>query len=77
MCLLALFFHVVEDAPVIVGANREEQYERGGEPPQILPGTVQTRLDCPYFRFNSSRNLLERQFFVFRENQNFALKEGK
>ncbi|TMQ34598.1 MAG: NRDE family protein [Planctomycetota bacterium] len=36
MCLLALFFRVVEDAPVVVGANREEMYARGGEPPRIL-----------------------------------------
>src|SRR5438270_6909928 len=36
MCLLALFYRVVEDAPVIVGANREEHYARGGEPPHIL-----------------------------------------
>ena len=40
MCLLALFFRMVEEAPVIVGANREEFYQRGGEPPQILPGPV-------------------------------------
>jgi Transport and Golgi organisation 2 len=38
MCLLALFFRVVEDAPVVAGANREEFYNRGGEPPQILKG---------------------------------------
>jgi uncharacterized protein with NRDE domain len=38
MCLLALFFRVVEDAPVVVGANREELYARGGEPPRILDG---------------------------------------
>jgi uncharacterized protein with NRDE domain len=40
MCLLALFHRVVEDAPLIVGANREELYERGGEPPQILDGLI-------------------------------------
>lgn len=38
MCLLAVFFRMVEDAPVVVGANREEAYSRGGTPPQILPG---------------------------------------
>src|SRR5690242_4650834 len=38
MCLFALFFRVVEDAPVVAGANREEFYNRGGEPPQILEG---------------------------------------
>jgi uncharacterized protein with NRDE domain len=40
MCLLALFFRVVEDAAVVVGANREEYYERGGEPPRLLEGPV-------------------------------------
>jgi uncharacterized protein with NRDE domain len=40
MCLVALFFRVVEDAPVVVGANREELYARGGEPPQLLDGPV-------------------------------------
>jgi hypothetical protein len=38
MCLLALFFRVVEDAPVVVGANRDELYGRPGEPPQLLDG---------------------------------------
>ena len=36
MCLLAIFFRVVEDAPLVAGANREEVYTRGGLPPQIL-----------------------------------------
>jgi uncharacterized protein with NRDE domain len=40
MCLLALFFRAVEDAPVVVGANREEFYARGGEAPRILDGPV-------------------------------------
>jgi uncharacterized protein with NRDE domain len=39
MCLLALFFRVVEDAPVVIGANREEFYARPGDPPQLLDGT--------------------------------------
>ncbi len=39
MCLLAIFFRVVEDSPLVVGANREEAYARGGEPPQVLEGT--------------------------------------
>ena len=38
MCLVALFFRMVEDAPVVVGANREEAYARGGEPPHLLAG---------------------------------------
>src|SRR5665213_1334345 len=38
MCLLALFFRVVEDAPVVLGANREEDYRRGGEPPRLREG---------------------------------------
>jgi uncharacterized protein with NRDE domain len=40
MCLLALFLRMVEDAPVVVGANREEFYARGGEPPRILDGPI-------------------------------------
>jgi uncharacterized protein with NRDE domain len=40
MCLLALLHRVVEDSPLIVGANREELYSRGGEPPQILSGSI-------------------------------------
>lgn len=39
MCLLALFYRVVEDAAIVAGANREEAYARGGEPPAILDGT--------------------------------------
>lgn len=38
MCLLALFYRTLADAPVIVGANREEAYDRGGEPPRIIEG---------------------------------------
>jgi hypothetical protein len=40
MCLLALFFRVVDDAPVVAGANREEFYQRGGEPPRLLEGAI-------------------------------------
>src|SRR5260370_5780304 len=40
MCLLALFFRIVEDAPLVVGANREEFYARGGEPLRLLDGPV-------------------------------------
>ncbi len=42
MCLLALFYRVAEDAPIVVGANREEFYARGGEPPQILDGPLRS-----------------------------------
>jgi hypothetical protein len=42
MCLLALFFRAVDDAPVVVGANREERYGRPGEPPQVWPGPPAT-----------------------------------
>ena len=38
MCLLALLYRVVEDAPVVAGANREEAYRRGGEPPKVRKG---------------------------------------
>lgn len=40
MCLLALFFRAIDDAPVVVGANREERYDRGGEPPRVLEGPL-------------------------------------
>ena len=39
MCLLALLFRVMPDAPVIAGANREER-TRGGDPPRVLDGRV-------------------------------------
>jgi uncharacterized protein with NRDE domain len=42
MCLLALFFRVVEDAAVVVGANREEFYARPGEAPQLLDRTLKS-----------------------------------
>jgi uncharacterized protein with NRDE domain len=40
MCLLAIFYRVVPDAVLVIGANREEFYDRGGEPPQLLPGVI-------------------------------------
>ncbi len=40
MCLVALCYRMVEDAPVVVGANREEAYVRGGSPPRILDGPL-------------------------------------
>jgi uncharacterized protein with NRDE domain len=38
MCLLALLNRVTEGAALVVGANREEAYSRGGLPPQFLEG---------------------------------------
>jgi len=40
MCLFALFFRVVEDAPDVAGAHREEEYALGGLPPGLLEGPV-------------------------------------
>jgi uncharacterized protein with NRDE domain len=40
MCLIALFFRTADDAPLVAGANREEFYARGGEPPRLLDGPV-------------------------------------
>jgi hypothetical protein len=37
MCLIALLYRVVKDAPILVGANREEYYARGGDPPRLHP----------------------------------------
>jgi hypothetical protein len=39
MCLLAIFFRAHPDAPLVLGANREEFYSRGGEPPRTFAGT--------------------------------------
>src|SRR5262245_19088879 len=38
MCLLAILYRVCDDAPLVVGANREEYYARGGDPPRRLDG---------------------------------------
>jgi uncharacterized protein with NRDE domain len=40
MCLLALLYRVASDAAVVVGANREEFYLRGGDPPRKLDGVA-------------------------------------
>jgi hypothetical protein len=40
MCLLAVFFRVVEDCPLVVGGIREEVFDRGGDPPRLLEGSV-------------------------------------
>jgi uncharacterized protein with NRDE domain len=38
MCLLVLLHRVFPDTPLVVGANREEYYQRGGDPPRRLDG---------------------------------------
>jgi uncharacterized protein with NRDE domain len=38
MCLLLFAYGVSRDAVAIIGANREEAYERGGEPPGLHRG---------------------------------------
>jgi uncharacterized protein with NRDE domain len=38
MCLVAIFHRVAEDATLVVGANREEAYARGGEAPHVQAG---------------------------------------
>ncbi len=40
MCLIAVAFRMFPDAPLIVGANREEYYQRGGTPPQLLTDPI-------------------------------------
>lgn len=40
MCLLAVLSRVTDDAPLIVAANREEFYSRGGDPPRRLDGVA-------------------------------------
>src|SRR5262245_22075613 len=57
MCLLALYYRVVEDAAVVAGANREEFYARPGEPPQVLDGRAVAGRDpqagCTWFGVNA------------------------
>jgi uncharacterized protein with NRDE domain len=36
MCLVILAYRVVEGFPIVVAANRDERYARGGDPPQVL-----------------------------------------
>jgi len=36
MCLLAFYFRAIDNVPLVVGANREETYARGGTPPQHI-----------------------------------------
>ena len=38
MCLLAIYYRVLPDVPLLIAANREEFYARGGEPPRVLDG---------------------------------------
>jgi uncharacterized protein with NRDE domain len=40
MCLVAVLWRLVPDAPLIVAANREEAYDRPGTPPQLVQGDV-------------------------------------
>ena len=40
MCLLAIFYRMFDDAPVILAANREEEYARGGTPLDLRPGPM-------------------------------------
>ena len=45
MCLLALFYRVIEDAPIVAGANREEAYARGGIEAMVEYATP----DCVFY----------------------------
>lgn len=38
MCLLAIQYRLVPEAPVLIAANREERYDRGSTPPSIQSG---------------------------------------
>lgn len=40
MCLLAILWRVVDDAPLLVAANREEAYARPGTVPQLVEDSV-------------------------------------
>jgi uncharacterized protein with NRDE domain len=45
MCLLAILYRVGGDAPLVVAANREEYFARGGEPPRLLDGVAVAGVD--------------------------------
>ena len=38
MCLLAIQYRLVPEAPILIAANREEFYDRGSDPPSIQSG---------------------------------------
>jgi uncharacterized protein with NRDE domain len=40
MCLIAVLYRMFDDAPVILAANREEDYSRGGTPLDLRQGSV-------------------------------------
>ena len=75
MCLLALFFRAMPDAPLVVAANREEFYDRGGEPPQILDGPVRAVGGRGYGRIDMRLDE-ENQPYVLEVNCNPCLDEG-
>ncbi|MHC4427971.1 MAG: NRDE family protein [Planctomycetota bacterium] len=45
MCLLALAFQLLPEAPVLLAANRDERFDRPSAPPAIQPGSP--RVLCP------------------------------
>jgi uncharacterized protein with NRDE domain len=40
MCLVAILYRVIDDAPIILAANREESYARGGSPLDLRRGPL-------------------------------------
>ena len=40
MCLLAILYRMFDDSPLVLLANREEDYSRGGTPLDLRPGPV-------------------------------------
>jgi uncharacterized protein with NRDE domain len=40
MCLLAIAYRAIDDAPIILAANREEAYARGGSPLALQNGPI-------------------------------------
>ncbi|MHC4141829.1 MAG: NRDE family protein, partial [Planctomycetota bacterium] len=38
MCLLVISYGAMDDAPVLVAANREERFDRAALPPHVQPG---------------------------------------
>ena len=38
MCLVVVLYRVVDGAPVLIAANREERYDRSALPPRVFRG---------------------------------------
>src|SRR6266516_441619 len=59
MCLLAIQYKSVPEAPILVAANREEAYDRPTLVPSIQPGKPRVLLCRDLLRANSARHAVD------------------